>query len=237
MTAITGGTEVAGVDTPSQTPPVALPAWAPPESIGFQPGSTEVRVLDAVVSCAARWGMEKTTVDDVAREAGVSRATVYRLFPGGKPAMVRMATDREAVELLAEAMSRVAACEALEAAVTELISAGHDTLCSQAVLAFMRANEPAKLRIFFSFDRLDSLLEIAADVVSPSLERFLDPAEARIVVIWVARLVVSHFVHPDDVVNLSDPADARRLCETHILPGLRIQQDPPHPRSNANDHQ
>ena len=151
--------------------------------------------------------------------------------------MVRMATDREAVELLAEAMSRVAARETLEDAVTELISSGHDTLCSQAVLAFMRANEPAKLRIFFSFDRLDSLLGIAADVVSPSLERFLDPEEARTVVIWVARLVVSHFVHPDDAVNLSDPADARRLCETHILPGLRIQQDPPHPRSNANDNQ
>lgn len=213
MTAITGGTQLERRTT------------AAGDVLGYQPGSTEMRVLDAVVACAARWGMEKTTVDDVARQAGVSRATVYRLFPGGKPSMVRLATDREAVELLGQAMTRITACDTLDDAIAEMICAGHDTLCAQGVLAFMRANEPAKLRLFFSFERLDSLLRIAADVVSPSLDRFLARDEARIVVIWVARLVVSHFVQPDDSVDLSDPAVARHLSETHFLPGLRVQRD------------
>lgn len=226
MTAITGGTHVAP---------------APDEVLGYEPGSSELRVLDAVVACAGRWGIDKTTVDDVAREAGVSRATVYRLFPGGKPSMVRMATDREAVVLLGDAMTRITARESLNEAIAEMICAGHDTLRSQTVLAYMSEHDPAKLRLFFSFERLDSLLQIAADVVSPSLERFLSTDEARIVVIWVARLVVSHFAQPDGSVDLSDPADARHLTESHILPGLRISQDhssnqPSPPSRSSNDH-
>jgi hypothetical protein len=47
-------------------------------------GPAEQRVVDALLACIARWGVSKTTVEDVAREAGISRATIYRLFPGGK---------------------------------------------------------------------------------------------------------------------------------------------------------
>src|SRR5207244_71690 len=52
-----------------------------------QPSSTE-RLLQATFACVARYGIAKTTVEDVAREAGISRATVYRQFPGGKDQLV-----------------------------------------------------------------------------------------------------------------------------------------------------
>ena len=42
------------------------------------------RVLDAALDCCERWGRSKTTVDDIATEAGISRATLYRMFPGGR---------------------------------------------------------------------------------------------------------------------------------------------------------
>ena len=42
-------------------------------------------VLDAAVACIARVGLTKTTLDDVARDAGCARATVYRHFPGKQP--------------------------------------------------------------------------------------------------------------------------------------------------------
>src|SRR6201987_6072346 len=51
-------------------------------------GTQEQRVSDAALRCIARWGIGKTTLDDVAREASCSRATIYRLFPGGKDALL-----------------------------------------------------------------------------------------------------------------------------------------------------
>lgn len=39
------------------------------------------RIVVATYACVSRRGIAKTTVEDAAREAGVSRATVYRAFP------------------------------------------------------------------------------------------------------------------------------------------------------------
>src|SRR5579883_2123951 len=46
------------------------------------------RILVATYDCVARWGLAKTTVEDAAREAGVSRATIYRYFPGGRDELI-----------------------------------------------------------------------------------------------------------------------------------------------------
>ncbi len=49
------------------------------------PANTETareRLIDAAEACFERFGVMKTTVEDVATEAKVSRATVYRYFDG-----------------------------------------------------------------------------------------------------------------------------------------------------------
>ncbi|HSP05013.1 MAG TPA: TetR/AcrR family transcriptional regulator, partial [Acidimicrobiales bacterium] len=50
--------------------------------------ATEERIRTGALACIARTGITRTTVDDVVREAGVSRATLYRAFPGGKDVLV-----------------------------------------------------------------------------------------------------------------------------------------------------
>ena len=49
--------------------------------------------------CLAHQGTAKTTVDDIAREAGISRATVYRVFPGGKGEILAAVVDTEMARL------------------------------------------------------------------------------------------------------------------------------------------
>ena len=55
-------------------------------------------VLDAAKRCVERWGMAKVTIDDIAADAGVSRATLYRLFPGGKDVLYDAMRVRELEE-------------------------------------------------------------------------------------------------------------------------------------------
>ena len=43
---------------------------------------TRRRILDAAIECFVQFGNDKTTLDDVARVAGLTRQTIYRYFPG-----------------------------------------------------------------------------------------------------------------------------------------------------------
>ena len=63
--------------------------------------SQRVRIVDAALRCLARQGTAKTTVDDIAREAGLSRATLYRTFSDGKDGVLaRGRRDRDGPPVL-----------------------------------------------------------------------------------------------------------------------------------------
>ena len=49
------------------------------------------KILRAAISMFARFGVAKTTMNDIASEAGVARQTVYNAFPG-KPELLRATT-------------------------------------------------------------------------------------------------------------------------------------------------
>src|SRR5947207_3943365 len=42
---------------------------------------TQARILDAAFGCVSDLGLARTTVEDVARMAGLSRQTIYRYYP------------------------------------------------------------------------------------------------------------------------------------------------------------
>src|SRR5437763_2442013 len=54
----------------------------------------EERILDAATTLLVRWGYRKTTIDDVAREAGVGKGTIY-LHWKDKNELFRAALRRE----------------------------------------------------------------------------------------------------------------------------------------------
>ena len=57
--------------------------------------SDETRVLDAAMGCVERFGFSKVTIDDITAASGVSRATIYRLFPGGREVLFEAMRLRE----------------------------------------------------------------------------------------------------------------------------------------------
>jgi AcrR family transcriptional regulator len=57
--------------------------------------SLETRLLDACLECIARWSVAKTTINDVAQSTRCSRATIYRLFPGGRESLLHQLAVRE----------------------------------------------------------------------------------------------------------------------------------------------
>ena len=66
------------------------------------------RILDALARLITRWGYGKTTVDDIAREAGVAKGTVYLHWPT-KGAMLQALIEREEEQWNAVVLERMAA--------------------------------------------------------------------------------------------------------------------------------
>src|ERR1700694_6273031 len=63
---------------------VRMPQAPTPSAAVPDPLTLRDRLLAATYRCVERFGLGKTTVEDVVKESGVSRATVYRQFPGGR---------------------------------------------------------------------------------------------------------------------------------------------------------
>ena len=78
------------------------------------------RLLDAAEACFERSGISKTTVEDVAKQASVSRATVYRYF-AGRDAVVSGVILRATERYLRRVRGRVEAQPNLGSAILEFV--------------------------------------------------------------------------------------------------------------------
>src|SRR3954469_25442326 len=177
------------------------------------------RVLDAALACVARVGLGKTTLDDVAREAGCARATVYRCFPG-KQKLFGAVLERELLALGNRAIAAAGEADSLADAIVAVILTGSDTFTSHAALRFVVEHEQEILAPQLSFDRGSAVFRGAAVLIAPAFTRFVDPARAERLGEWVARLTLSYLLNPSEHVRLDDPERVRALVVDYVLPGV-----------------
>jgi AcrR family transcriptional regulator len=185
----------------------------------------EERIVDATLACISRWGVSKTSFEDVAREAGVSRATVYRLFPGGRDALLQSVVRTELSRFGDALETRIAEAATLEdLLVAGMVEAG-TRLASHAALRTVLTYEPALVLTHLAFDRTASVFAAATALAKPHLSRFLTEHEAEIAAEWAARIVVSYASWASVDVDLTDEASVRRLVCTFMLPALSAGQN------------
>src|SRR5262249_18735249 len=135
------------------------------------------RVLDATLACIARVGVGKTTLDDVAREAGCARATVYRYFPN-KQQLLAALIEREASAIGNRVVAAAVDAPPLVDAVVACMTAGAEALTSHAALAFVAAYEPEQLLPYLAFERESAVLGVAGTLVAPAFQPFLPDERA-----------------------------------------------------------
>jgi AcrR family transcriptional regulator len=81
----------------------------------------EERILEAALIQFGQVGVKKTTIEDIARKAGVDRVTVYRRV-GARDDVVRAVTEREVRKLLAELGELPARHDTLEGLVVDVFA-------------------------------------------------------------------------------------------------------------------
>lgn len=199
---------------------MVVDALSPPRSADVEPLTSRERVCDAVIRCVARWGLAKTTIDDVAREADISRATLYRLFPGGRSEIIHEAGLREVTGLLRAVAAAMEAETTLVDALRTGLMWGAAAIDRHEALRRLLDHEPASILPLLCFDRLDALLAVATKELSPPLLRFLEPRDAAEICEWLTRIVLSYSLYPLRT-DLSTRHDADALIAAHVLPATR----------------
>ena len=190
----------------------------------LRPSDLEARAAEALMACVARQGLRKTTLDDVAREAGTSRATLYRYF-ASKQAVVDAAVRLEAQRVTSALLSAAAATTTLEDAVVAVLRAAHRELASHPALTYVAACEPERLLPSLSFSGLDAFLAQASVALAPALAPYLADEAARGAE-WVTRIGLTLLCAPHPPVPLDDEAAARRYAAAFIVPALTRMSPP-----------
>ena len=185
----------------------------------------EGRILGAMHDCISRWGIAKTTVDDIARAAGISRATLYRVYPGGKDVAFDALLRHEAACFFEAITEPLAEAPTLEDAIVLTMVEAAAFVTGHGPLQYLLANEPERMHQTNAFDGLDRVFAIATGFAAPHIRRFLPTDEIAFAgTEWIVRQFFTYLLVPSPSLDLADEADVRRFTRTYLLPAFTQQE-------------
>ena len=187
----------------------------------MNPDPAEQRVLDAAKSCCVRWGMAKVTIEDIANEAGVSRATLYRMFPGGKDVLFEALRVRDIEDFFTRLSVHLEGATDFEDLLVRCVVHATAELRGDQHLSMMLASEPGDVLGELTVDGLPRIIRVATVFLAPLVDGYLPRREAARLVELLARLVISYFLAPSEQVDLGDAESAGAFIEAFILPAFQ----------------
>jgi AcrR family transcriptional regulator len=165
------------------------------------------RILDAAAQLFADQGIGRPGMEDIARAAGCSRATVYRYFEN-KPALLRAFVHREARDVTEQVARQL-----------EHGANRRDVVVDAVVATLAAVRGRPYLEPWYSGGATD-LLEVFREspVIAALAGTFLSPRAGDLdadLGRWLLRIVMSFLREPGE-----SPEEERRLVERFLLPAV-----------------
>ena len=175
------------------------------------------RILDAAASCVAAYGIDRVTLAEIARRAGVSRPTVYRRWTDTRQILAALLTTR-----VSGVWRDVPSQGRGRAALVERIVAVADQLRRDELIMSVLRSTP-ELAMTYITERLGTSQQVLIDAAAAEIEaaqrdgsvRAGDPRQLAAMVLLITQSTIQSapIVRP----ILDDDALAREL--THSLNG------------------
>jgi len=181
---------------------------------------TRLRILEATYACVARWGLSKTTVEDAAREAGLSRATVYRYFPGGRDELVAAVVSWQYVEFFTRLYEEVLDAASLEEVLERGLLFARRAVLEHQVLQKVLQTEPEVLLPQLTLQSNRTIAAIAT-FLEPYLLRhpLAEGVDVHEAADFLARMILTYIASPGHW-DMSDPGQVAALVRTELLAGV-----------------
>jgi AcrR family transcriptional regulator len=190
------------------------------------PDEPRERVLAATYACVARFGMGKTTVEDVVKESGVSRASIYRLFPGGKDQLLRETVGWEMNRFFGRLAEAVYDAPDFASLLEDGLVFAHRSIQEHEVLRKVLETEPERLLPLITVEQ-HRVLDFITAFLLPYLEREERAGRVRpgvdleAATEYVARLVLSLIGSPGRW-DMDDPEQVHALVREELLGGILV---------------
>jgi AcrR family transcriptional regulator len=196
-----------------------------------QATATDTRelIVESAYVCFGRQGLQKATIVDIARTAGVSRSTIYEYF-GDKAAIIEACAEHASERFYREMSKAMAQGDSLE-----------DKL-SRAAVFVTQARRVIASEKYFDEDAVSLLLTKDAAVLLRECVDFFAPylSAARLTGEvrkdldveaageWFARILFSLFSTPSSTLDMDDPEVAAEFVRAHLVRGFASER--PRPR-------
>jgi AcrR family transcriptional regulator len=131
------------------------------------------RILDAAASCVLAYGVDRVTLAEIARRAGVSRPTVYRRFPDTRTILAALLTMR-----ITHALDDVPSRGVGREQVVERVVAVAGRLRLDDVIMMVLHQAPDLAMLYLS-ERLGTSQQILLDTVAGELKAAQDDGSVR----------------------------------------------------------
>jgi AcrR family transcriptional regulator len=178
------------------------------------------RILEATYACVARYGLGKTRIDDVAREARLSRATIYRYFPGGRDHLMSEVIAWEMTRFFVRLADAVADTRDFAHLLEEGLLFAHRAIEEHEVLQKVLVTEPERLLPQLTVATHGVLRAVAAflepRLAAEDLQPGMTPTRAAE---YLARMILS-FIGQQGRWDLTDRVQVRQLVRTELLAGV-----------------
>ena len=180
------------------------------------------RLLDAAEGCLEQFGPQKTSMEDVARAAGMSRATVYRYFEN-RDALLLGVASRQSSALAVEAINYLAQFNTISDWLVEGLLFTLRELPSRPVFASLvtSLDSRASGNLFLGST---GLVQIGVNVLQPIFANakaqglLRDDVDPEMLVEWLLRMLWTYLNAPSQVAT--DEEGMRKLFRMMLIPAV-----------------
>jgi len=201
-----------------------MPASSVATSVPNDTKSTPVRerLLDAAEGCLEQFGPQKTSMEDVARAGGMSRATVYRYFEN-RDALLLGVASRQASKLATEAIGYLSQFNTISDWLVEGLLFTLRELPQRPVFASLVTSLDSRSSGSLLLGST-GLIQIGVNVLGPMFANaqeqglLRDDIDPEMLIEWLLRMLWTYLNAPSQVAT--DEEGMRRLLRMMLIPAV-----------------